>query len=489
MNNKSLFKNSIYKALLSFANIVIPIIIGPYITKLLDINLYGAYNKVYSEFQIFLIFATFGIYTFGVREISKIRNDKQKIASLFTNLFIIGLITNIFVGIIYIVYSLISSTGITTQIYLVFIIQIVANIFYIEFLNEALENYRFITIKTLIVKILYLVLLITLVKKPEDIITYAIIISFIVFLNNIISFIYVKKHIKFNFKEIKFKKYIKPLFLVLVMTNIEILYSQLDRVMLGKFVNDVAVTMYYIPYYLVSTLASIPYSIINVSIPRLSYMVEAEGKKAYEGALNTSVTSLLFIMLPMCFGVAVLSQEIIFIYAGDKYNNVAPILLLSSIMRIIVSVESIMTNLVLYANNKEKKLVQFTFVFGICNLITNSILVGLGKLTPFTAMFTTGIVEIMLVTTQYLYIKKKMEINIHLFSKQILTYLLLALCFIPISIIIRKINLGYYINIIAIIVICVLLYVGVLYLKKDSTLYMILNKLFGKILKKGGTNE
>ena len=90
MENKSLFKNSIYKCLFNIANIAIPIIIGPYITKLLDVDLYGAYNKVYAEFQIFLIFATFGIYTFGVREISKIRNDKKAVATLFTNLFVLA---------------------------------------------------------------------------------------------------------------------------------------------------------------------------------------------------------------------------------------------------------------------------------------------------------------------------------------------------------------------------------------------------------------
>ena len=184
MENKSLFKNSIYKCLFSIANIAIPIIIGPYITKLLDVDLYGAYNKVYAEFQIFLIFATFGIYTFGVREISKIRNDKKAVATLFTNLFVLSIITNTAVGIIYITYGLISSTGITTQIYMVFIIQIIANVFYVEFLNEAMENYKFITIKTLIVKIIYLTLLLLLVRKSNDIIIYAIIISFIVFLNN-----------------------------------------------------------------------------------------------------------------------------------------------------------------------------------------------------------------------------------------------------------------------------------------------------------------
>lgn len=490
MNQKSLFKNSIYKALLSFVNIVIPIIIGPYITKLLDVELYGAYNKVYAEFQVFLIFATFGIYTFGVRGISKVRDNNEKLSELFTNLFLLGIITNTVTGIVYIIYSLLSSNGVTQTIYFIFIIQIVANVFYIEFLNEALENYKFITIKTLIVKILYLVLLLTLVRKPDDIIIYSVIISGIVFLNNIISYIYVKKHLKFNFKKVHFKKYIKPLFLVLIITNVEILYSQLDRIMLGKFVNDVSVTLYYIPYYLVSTIASIPYAIINVSIPRLSYIVESEEKSIYENALNKSVTSLLFIILPMCIGLIVLAKEVIFIYAGDKYIGMTPILILACIIRIIISVESVMTNLVLYANNKEKQLAQFTFIFGLCNLIMNAILVWTNKLTPFTAMLTTGITEIMLSTTQYLYIRKRMNIKLTIFSKQNLTYLLLSLSFIPIATIIKLINLGFYINIVIIMLICMLIYVGSLYLRGDPTLNMILNRFFSKIFnKKGIINE
>lgn len=486
MNQKSLFKNSIYKALLSFANIVIPIIIGPYITRLLDVELYGAYNKVFAEFQVFLIFATFGIYTFGVRGISKIRDNKEKISELFTNLFLLGVITNTITAIIYVIYALISSTGITQSIYFVLIIQIVANVFYIEFLNEALENYKFITIKTVIVKILYLVLLLTMVKKPEDIIIYAIIISGIVFLNNIISYIYVKKHIKFNFKQIHLLQYVKPLFLVLIITNIEILYSQLDRIMLGKFVDDVSVTLYYVPYYLVSTLASIPYSIINVSIPRLSYIVETKDKENYEGALNTSVTSLLFIILPMCIGVAVLAPEVISIYAGDKYINtgMSTVLVLACVYRIIISVESTMTNLVLYTNNKENVLVKFSLAFGVLNVIMNFLLVIMNKLTPFTAMLTTAIAEMLLCIAQYTYIRRKMKINLTLFSKHNMTYLILALCFIPIAMIVKYINLGFYINVIAIILISILFYVGILWIKKDSVLNMILEKFLGKFFHK-----
>ena len=481
MENKSLFKNSIYKCLFSIANIAIPIIIGPYITKLLDVDLYGAYNKVYAEFQIFLIFATFGIYTFGVREISKIRNDKKAVATLFTNLFVLSIITNTAVGIIYITYGLISSTGITTQIYMVFIIQIIANVFYVEFLNKTIKNYKFITIKTLIVKIIYLTLLLLLVRKSNDIIIYAIIISFIVFLNNIISYIYVRKKIKFDFKSLKLLQFVRPLFLVLILTNISILYSQLDKIMLGKFVGDVAVTKYYIPYYIIYTLASIPYSVINVAIPRLTYVTKAEGMESYKKILKTTISSLLFIIIPMCFGVAVLSKEIIFLYAGDKYGDISNTLVLACIIKIIISIESVLTNLVLYVNNKEKIIVRFSFIFGISNLIMNSLLVIFKILNPFTAMLTTGIAEVLLIITQYIYIRNKMKIKVPLVTKQNIAYLILSILFIPISYIVKKINFGFYINIIIIITICASLYSGVLLIKKDESLYIIINKLKNKL--------
>lgn len=482
MEQKSLFKNTIYKAILSLFNIVIPIIIGPYIVRLLDIELYGIYNKVFSEFQIFLTFASFGIYTFGVREISKIRDDKEKVAKLFSNLCLISFITNFIVMIIYIIYSLISSSGITTTIYLIMIIQIIGNIFYIEFVNEALENYRFITIKTIIVKLLYFLSLILFVRKSDDIIIYSVIICLTVFLNNIISFIYAKKHIKFNFEEIEIKKYLKPMFLILIIANADLLYSQLDRVMLGKLVSDVSVTYYYIPYFLVSTIAAIPYSIINVSIPRLTYMLKNKSKEEYKQQLNKTLSSLLFIIVPMCLGMFVLSKEIILIYAGEKYSFIYPILMLSCLIRISLSIESVFVNLVMYPNNQEKQILKICLSYGLLNLVLNSILVVLKIFTPFTALITTSVAELLYVLTQKIYAKKKLDIDLKIFENN-KRYFVLGLMFIPISLLIRMINLSFILNTIVIIIVCSLFYVGVLYLMKDENLLLILRKLKNKFVR------
>lgn len=481
MKQKSLFKNTIYKAILSMVNIVVPLIIGPYIVRILDVELYGMYNKVYSEFQIFLTFASFGIYTFGVREISKIRDDEKKVSKLFSNLCLLSFITNMIVLLIYMAYSIFSSSGLTTTIYLIMTIQIIGNIFYIEFVNEALENYKFITIKSAIIKIFYLIALLLFVKKPDDIIIYTIIICLTVFLNNIVSFIYAKKRIKFDFSDIKIKKYIKAMIFILIVENADMLYGQLDRVMLGKIVSDVSVTNYYISYYLVSTVVSIPYAIINVSIPRLSYLLKNQSKEEYIKLLKKAFSSLLFVILPCCFGMFVLAKEIILLYAGDEYAYIYPILMLSCIVRIIISIQSVFTNLIMYPNNQEQQILKFCLSFGVLNLIFNFTLVKLGLFTPFTAMLTTGISILIFALAQYIFAKRNLGINLRILEGANKSYILLSLLFIPVSMLIRLFNLPFILNIITIIIVCATLYIGILYLKKDENLLLILDKVFSKL--------
>jgi len=481
MKQKSLFKNTVYKAILSLFNIVVPLIVGPYIVRILDVDLYGMYNKVYSEFQIFLTFASFGIYTFGVREISKIRDDKEKVSQLFSNLCLMSLITNSIVLLIYILYSVFSSSGLTTVVYLIMTIQIVGNIFYIEFVNEALENYKFITVKSAIIKVMYLVALLLFVKKPDDIIIYTVIICMTVFLNNIVSFIYAKRRIKFNFDDVKIKKYLKAMAFILVIENADLLYSQLDRVMLGRLVSDVSVTNYYISYYLVSTVVSIPYAIINVSIPRLSYVLKNQGKEEYVYLLKKAFSSLLFVIVPCCLGMFVLAEEIILLYAGDKYAYIYTTMMVACIVRIIISVQSVFTNLVMYPNNEEKQLLKFCLGFGIVNLIFNLILVVFDIFNPFTAMITTGIAIFMFTMAQYIYARKKLGVNLLIFEGSNKIYILLSLMFIPISVLIKLLNLPFLANMALIVFACVLFYVGSLYIRKDENLLLILDKVFGKL--------
>ena len=245
--------------------------------------------------------------------------------------------------------------------------------------------------------------------------------------------------------------------------------------------NDVSVTIYYTAFYLISTLASIPYAIINVSKPRLSYLLKNKNKEVYEEKLNNSISSLLFIIVPMCLGVFVLAKEIIILYAGKKYLAAIIPLMIACITRIFISLESVMNNLVMYPNNREDRILKVSLVCGTSNLIINYLLVIFKIFSPITALATTGLVELIVFITHYIYARRKMNINVQVFSKKNITYIILSLLFIPISLLLRKFNLGFYITMILIIITCMLLYFIVLYIKKDNNLMFILDKFKNKL--------
>ncbi|MCX0392569.1 oligosaccharide flippase family protein, partial [Clostridium perfringens] len=93
--SKSISKNIIFKFLLNIFNVVVPIIIGPYVLRVLGPDLMGTINFSQTIYGYFFIFAGFGVYQYGLREISRVRDDKKKLSQVYTSLFTLTFITNI----------------------------------------------------------------------------------------------------------------------------------------------------------------------------------------------------------------------------------------------------------------------------------------------------------------------------------------------------------------------------------------------------------
>ncbi len=466
--------NAVYKMILNVFNLLVPLFVGPYIAGLLDVELYGIYNRVYAEFQVFFILGAFGIYNYGVRELSKVRNNEEKTKEVFTSLFAIGVLSNVVVTLFYIVYFNVRGTGIDKYVYLVMIIQMISNVFYIEFVNEAAENYAFITKKTILVRIIYLVAIFLFVRKPTDVIIYSVVVSLTVFLNNFISYCYLKKQYKFSWDSIKIKKHIVPLIVSLLLVNVELLYTQLDKIMLSPFVNDVAVTEYTIPTTLVGMISTIPLALISVLIPRLSSYVGQKDIDAYKNTLSEAIRVYMSILIPMAMGVFVLSEEIMWLYTKDVYTYAFPVLALAAIARIVYGYESIAMNLMMYVWGFEKKLTGYLLIGGILNLVSNFALVYFGKFTAFTSLFTTIVACVLVTVLCKRFFVKKVDIETRFFGKEIIRYFLVAATFIPVSILVRSFGLGFWFNIIVTVIACVGIYGVFLLVTKDPLINIAL---------------
>lgn len=475
--SKSIFKNSIYKMILSVFNLFVPLLVMPHISSLLNHGDFAVFNTANSYFSFFLIFAVFGIYNYGVREISKVRDDKIALERLFSNLFVFGTITSLLTSVIYYIFVVISVEKSYQMLYFVLLIQIAGNILSIEWMNEAVESYGFITVKTVIVRSLYVFAVFYFVRKAEDVVIYSIIMSASVLLNNIISYFYVKNKLKFRFDDFHLARYVKPLFILLLISNVNYLYTQLDRLFISRFVPSSAITEYTMPANIINMIGVMLISLIMVSVPRLSYYVSHNMESDYMALLNKSSRLFFLVLCPACIGLCCLSYEAMYLYTKGEYAYAYAVLQAFSLRFLISSLYSIFTNQILYIRGKEQSMVKILAIGGGLNFIFDSLLVIIGKLDPVTAIVSTGVAETIMLGIMYWFIRKKMRVDFHIFAFSNMKYFYFSLPFFPIAWAVHSLGLSVLMNCAIIIPLCGIVYLLLLAITKDDMLIYLTGKL------------
>lgn len=492
MNNIKI--NALTNMLVRILNIVFPIITGPYISRILSKSEYGNFNVANTFLNIFIPFATLGIYNYGIREISKVKDNPEKINKTFSELFFISLVTTTLTTAVYYLYiTFFLDLGNLKTMYYILGIQIFAQLFYIEWVNEAFENYKFILYKTLIIRVGMLISIFTFVKKADDIIPYTIIMTIVTLVNYLISFVWIKRDVKIiRIKLSNLKVLIAPLFAVLLIANANMLYTYLDQLFLSKINIVENVTYYVLGYNLVTIIARVVSGAVSVSVPRLGYYLGSNKYKEYEDLVNTSSQVFMFFLVPMCIGLFVIGTPVTLLYAGDKYYFAGICTMLFAIRTIGWALEIIFGTQVILVSGYEQKLTLLYFTGGGVNLILNLILYWNNIVSPEYYIITTMMAELILLLLEYLFIKKYKLINTKKILKNLVKYLIVSLGFIPIaytfSIIFKiqaKVDTILIKNIFSTIVGCSIFYIIVMYIIDDEIFNTIITgiktKLKGKM--------
>lgn len=486
--NNSIIKNIIFKFSLEILRIIIPIISVPYIYRIFKPEIMGKIEFSLSIVGYFFIFAGFGVYTYGLREISRIRNNKEQRNKLFTDLFLISTVSSIVVTLLYFgyVYFKFNSDLMLKNMLLINSINLISYIFYIEWINEAFENYKFISQKTMIIKIINLVCIFLFIKVSGDFYKYLFLINIFIFFNNFASFIYIRRYIDFSFKNIEIKKYLFPLFLMILISNLNVLYTQLDRITLGFYGEKIEEVAYYgVAQKVMSIMMVIIMSIVRVMMPRLSFYLGEGNKSEYENLLNKTFPYIYLLVFPISIGTIILSSEIALFFGGIEYLVAKFAIIVFGIRLIVVTVESILANQVIFLNQKERVILYLYGLGGIINFLLKLYLIKYNILTSGTAILTTMISEIVLIILEYKYIKKYLHYDLKVFKLGNLKYLIFSLLFFIIKYLLRDLNYNNLINSLIVFICCSSVYFIILFITKDKCLNEILEKLNIKHFLKG----
>lgn len=199
----SLKKNVIYSSLLTTANYIFPLLTYPYVSRVLGVDKIGVCNFVDSIINYFVLFSMLGINIMGIREIASCKDNREELNKRFSSLFILNTIsTSIVLILLIIAIETVPKLYEHRDIMYIGVLKLIFSYLLIEWLYKGLENFKFITTRTIILKCIYVLAVFLFVKDVDDYKIYYFIMSIMIVINAIINIVYSTKFVSLKLKKI-----------------------------------------------------------------------------------------------------------------------------------------------------------------------------------------------------------------------------------------------------------------------------------------------
>ena len=169
MREKRLLSNTVFLYILTFSNYFFSFITVPYQTRVLGPVFYGRLGFAAAFMMYIQLFIDFGFIMSATERISRNREDKDKVSEIFTVITYCKLVLTAISGAALILLCLISERfSEDILIFFLYFISTVMLSFFPDYVYRGLENMKAITIRNVLIKLFFTILIFIFLKEPED---------------------------------------------------------------------------------------------------------------------------------------------------------------------------------------------------------------------------------------------------------------------------------------------------------------------------------
>jgi len=302
---KQLFKNIFYMGILQGSNILLPLILVPYLILTLGSEKFGLIMFANSFIIYFVTLTSFGFNISATRNISLYRDKPDQISKIFTTVMFIKIILLLISFLIFsiLIYS-IELFNTDWQIFLYYFGLVIGQVLFPIWYFQGLEKMKYITYINLGSKILVLILILVFVNDSRDYTIVPIIYSFGAILSGLIAFIIAYKSISFKvftYNDVK-ETFMDSLKIFISNASIN-LYTNTNIFLLGIFTNYQIVGIYAGFEKIISAIKGMIQAVFQAIFPWLS------NKKDIKKYIN--------IILPIISLITLLGSIIIYYFSNE----------------------------------------------------------------------------------------------------------------------------------------------------------------------------
>ena len=352
----SIRKNLAYNFLLSASQVLLPLVSIPYVSRVLLPEGIGRVRFIDSFTYYFLFIAVYGIILYGIREVAKKKHDKAARDVLVSELLALHLITSLMATILYgIAVYLLWDKIRDIRLLLFSVSYLLINSFACEWYFMGMERFRYITLRSLITRLLALGSLFMLVKGGEDYWIYYGIMVVAAIINSLWNNLNLFREVRVSFRHINWKKHLKYTHITNGINLAMGVTLLLDNVLLRLVSTASVVGIYALSAKILRMATLLITDSLQVFYPRIAALRGEGNDDRKQEVMQKNLQFLVFFAVPMSAGICLLAGPLVRLLFGEGYTEAIPTIRILSCFPLLRGLSLFFCNQVLIAHQQEKK--------------------------------------------------------------------------------------------------------------------------------------
>ena len=419
----SIRKNLIYQTAYEVLILILPLILSPYVARVLGAEQVGVYSYTFTMANYFVLFANLGIKNYGNREIARVRDDQNKLSTTFSGIVILHFCLSIITIFAYVVYIVILNSD--YRLYTVISgLYVISALFDISWFFFGIEQFKITVLRNGIIRIASTICIFIFVNSPDDLWIYVTILA----VSNLFGQLYLWRYVR------KYTKLVKvnrnditrhlPSMAVLFIPSIAIsLYNYMDKIMVGAISGSTQLGYYEMSEKIPAIAIAVVGSVGTVMMPRMSNVFAKGDIKQGKKYIDASMQFVMWLSVAMAFGVASVSKVFSPVFWGIEFSSCALLLMLLSIILPIKGFANVVRTQYLIPSKNDRQYVISVCAGAVVNLVINWLLIP--TMQSIGAVIGTVIAEFTVCFVQSFACRK--ELNIGHYIKESIPFLLIGL--------------------------------------------------------------
>lgn len=401
----SIKNNIVLNYVNTIASIVFPLVTFPYVARILLPDGIGLINFQSSVIGYITLLSSLGIPLYAVREVARVRDNVEERNRVTVEIAVLSLLLAVGgYAIVFAVGQLVPQIHADLSLFYILSLSILFTALGVSWFYTAIEDFKFITIRGLIIKCLFVVALFVFVKSKSDLLMYAFLSVGTTVGNNLVNFVHLRKFIDvfhIDWKRLDIFRHLKPSLRIFVLNLSISLYTALNPVMLGFLSDNTQVGYFTAGSKMSNIILAVVTSMATVLLPHVSNMIHVHETEKFNKLITNVYHYYMALAMPFTVGLITLSVPLTVVICGTAFYPASMVTAITAPIVIFISTTNIIGIQILYPYGKENYVTYSTIGGAVINLVLDIPLILLwgangAALSTVLAELTVLIIQIRL---------------------------------------------------------------------------------------------